>query len=74
MRQDELDVILDLVPESRAVGMAVSDEIACATIEIRKKVAKDVDGGLALGQETEAHTVHVEAHGAGAETKFETEI
>ena len=66
-----MDVILDLVPENCAVGMGVGNEIACTAIEICKKVAKDVDGGLALGQGAEAHTVHVEAHGAGAKTKFE---
>lgn len=51
--------------------MGVGDEIACAAIEVGKKVAKDVDSGLALGQRAEAHAVHVEAHGAGAKTQFE---
>ena len=45
-----MDVILDLVPKNRTVGMGVGNEIACTAIEICKKVAKDVDGGLALGQ------------------------
>ena len=62
MREHELDVGFDRIPETVAVRVRVDDEGARAAEEVGEEVAEDIDGGLPVGKRREAHAVHLQLH------------
>jgi hypothetical protein len=48
MAEDELKVFLHGVPQGRAIGVSVDDEILCAPEEIAKVISKDLNGRFAF--------------------------
>lgn len=71
MAEHELGRFFDGLPEGFAICVGVDDEAAGAAIEVVEKVAKYVHGRFVAGKGAETHSVHVELHGLGAQTKLE---
>lgn len=72
MAENELDGIFDSLPQGFAVCMGIDDKATRALEQIAQKVAKYVEGRLVAWKGAEPHSVHVEFHRLGPQTKLES--